>query len=76
MSGNGRYTNLEIHLCEECGEKLAYGNRIVCFSDGYVVLGEEYDPSNRRFWHVGCWNRINPVEEDTSAPKSTGRDQP
>lgn len=44
-----------IHLCEECGEPFEPGQEVVSITDGHVNRDEEYDTSNRWFWHYGCF---------------------
>lgn len=54
-NGKQRYQHVDIHTCEECGSPLRQGHNVVCLSDGYVEIGEEYEVANRRFWHHECF---------------------
>lgn len=52
---SSRYRHVRIHLCESCGDGFEAGDEVVSLSDGYVDEHQDYDVSNRRFWHRDCF---------------------
>lgn len=56
VRGSSRYQHVRIHLCESCGDGFQAGDEVVSLSDGYVDENEDYDVSNRRFWHRDCFS--------------------
>lgn len=68
--GTERYQHIEIHTCESCSSTFREGHDVVCLSDGYIEIGEEYEVSNRRFFHRECW--LNSQYVDTGTDQEGG----